>query len=144
MPRFPPIEPYTTGRMDVGDGHRVYWETSGNPAGTPVLILHGGPGSGATPGGRRNWDPALYLIVQLDQRNCGQSTPLASDPAVSLEFNTTEHLIACLTTATTSPRSTARRSTGATGRTPLSRWNRAGRPAPASPTHSSSYSSPAS
>ncbi|WP_105034030.1 prolyl aminopeptidase [Cryobacterium aureum] len=94
MPRFPPIEPYATGRMDVGDGHRVYWETSGNPAGTPVLMLHGGPGSGTTPGGRRNWDPALYLIVQIDQRNCGQSTPLASDPAVSLEFNTTEHLLA--------------------------------------------------
>ena len=80
--------------MDVGDGHRVYWETSGNPAGTRVLMLHGGPGSGTTPGGRRNWDPALYRIVQIDQRNCGQSTPLASDPAVSLEFNTTEHLLA--------------------------------------------------
>ena len=91
--RFPPIEPYDTGMMDAGDGHRVCWETSGNPTGTPVLILHGGPGSGTTPGGRRNWDPDRYLIIQMDQRNCGRSTPLASDPTVSLDTNTTHHLI---------------------------------------------------
>lgn len=94
MIRFPPIEPYDTGMMDVGDGNRVYWETSGNPDGTPVLVLHGGPGSGTTPGGRRNWDPRGYRIVQMDQRNCGKSTPSASDPTVSLETNTTHHLIA--------------------------------------------------
>lgn len=80
--------------MDVGDGQLVYWETSGDPGGTPVLMLHGGPGSGTTPGGRRNWDPARYFIVQMDQRNCGHSTPGASDPAVSLDTNTTWHLIA--------------------------------------------------
>ena len=80
--RSPPIEPYDTGMMAAGDGHRVYWETSGNPTGTPVLILHGGPGSGTTPGGRRNWDPDRYLIIQMDQRNCGRSTLLASDPTV--------------------------------------------------------------
>jgi proline iminopeptidase len=91
--RFPPIEPFDSGWMDAGDNHRVYWETSGNPAGTPVLILHGGPGSGSTPGGRRLWDPARYQIVQLDQRNCGRSTPSASDPAVSLQTNTTDTLI---------------------------------------------------
>ena len=94
MERFPEIEPFATGWMDTGDGHRVYWETSGNPEGTPVLVLHGGPGSGSTPGGRRNWDPDRYLIVQLDQRGCGRSTPSAGDPAVSLVTNTTWHLIA--------------------------------------------------
>jgi proline iminopeptidase len=91
--RYPELEPFATGWMDVGDGHRVYWETSGNPHGTPVLVLHGGPGSGSTPGGRRLWDPARYLIVQLDQRNCGNSTPSAADPAVSLATNTTWRLI---------------------------------------------------
>ena len=96
MASYPPIEPFATGLMDVGDGHRVYWETSGNPSGTPVVMLHGGPGSGTTPGGRRNWNPEKYLIVQLDQRNCGKSTPSASDPAVSLETNTTRHLLADL------------------------------------------------
>ena len=93
MDRFPPIEPYETGFMEVGDGHRVYWEVSGDPAGTPVLVLHGGPGSGTTPGGRRNWDPSRYRIVQMDQRNCGRSTPSASDPTVDLGTNTTPHLI---------------------------------------------------
>ena len=44
---FPPIEPYDSGMLDVGDGHRVYWECCGNPAGKPALFLHGGPGSGA-------------------------------------------------------------------------------------------------
>jgi proline iminopeptidase len=93
MERFPLLEPFDSGWMDTGDGNRIYWETSGNPSGTPVLTLHGGPGSGSTPGGRRLWDPERYLIVQLDQRNCGRSTPSAADPAVSLETNTTDALI---------------------------------------------------
>ncbi len=92
--RYPAIEPYETGMLDVGDGHRIYWETTGNPQGTPVLVLHGGPGSGSTPGARRTWDPDRYRIVQMDQRNCGRSTPSASDPATDLSTNTTHHLIA--------------------------------------------------
>jgi proline iminopeptidase len=43
---------------------------------------------------RRYFDPAAYRIVLFDQRNCGRSTPHASDPAVSLGANTTPHLIA--------------------------------------------------
>jgi hypothetical protein len=27
---YPEIEPYDHGLLDVGDGHRVYWETCGN------------------------------------------------------------------------------------------------------------------
>jgi len=92
--RHPPIEPYQSGMLDIGDGHRMYWEASGNPDGTPVLLLHGGPGSGSNPGQRRFWDPARYRIVQLDQRNCGHSTPPASDPATDLSSNTTSHLLA--------------------------------------------------
>ena len=72
-------EPYATGMLDVGDGHRIYWETSGNPDGKPALVLHGGPGSGSTPGRRQNFDPQRYRIVQFDQRNCGRSTPSAAD-----------------------------------------------------------------
>ena len=58
-----------------------------------MLILHGGPGSGSTPGGRRSWDPDRYRIVQMDQRNCGHSTPSASDRATDLSTNTTRHLL---------------------------------------------------
>ncbi|WP_200214415.1 prolyl aminopeptidase [Micromonospora coerulea] len=91
---YPPIEPYDHGLLDVGDGQRVYWETCGNPAGRPALVVHGGPGSGATAGWRRLFDPAAYRIVLFDQRGCGRSTPHASDPAVDLSVNTTPHLLA--------------------------------------------------
>ena len=45
---YPPIEPYETGMLEVGDGHRLYWELSGNPNGKPVVFLHGGPGGGSS------------------------------------------------------------------------------------------------
>jgi len=94
--RFPPIEPYESGLLDVGDGHRLYWETCGNPAGKPAVVLHGGPGSGCTPGMRQSFDPDAYRIVLLDQRNCGRSLPPASDPGTDLATNTTPHLLADL------------------------------------------------
>ncbi|WP_372451176.1 prolyl aminopeptidase [Nonomuraea rhizosphaerae] len=90
----PPIEPYDHGRLDAGDGHLVYWEVCGNPAGKPVLVVHGGPGSGCTPGQRRVFDPERYRIILFDQRNCGRSLPHASDPGTDLTTNTTHHLIA--------------------------------------------------
>jgi proline iminopeptidase len=92
--RYPEIEPYAHGMLDVGDCNLVYWEACGNPDGKPALVLHGGPGSGCTPGMRRYFDPAAYRIVLIDQRNCGRSRPHASDPAVSLATNTTQHLVA--------------------------------------------------
>lgn len=91
---FPPIEPYASGHLDVGDGHRLYWECCGNPEGMPALVLHGGPGSGCSPGARRAFDPARHRIVLFDQRNCGRSTPSAGDGAVDLASNTTSHLLA--------------------------------------------------
>ncbi|WP_240772271.1 prolyl aminopeptidase [Nocardia sp. CS682] len=91
---FPEIEPYAHGLLDVGDGNRIYWETSGNPDGKPALVVHGGPGSGGRRGSRKNFDPAIYRIVLFDQRGCGESLPHASDPAVDMAHNTTEHLIA--------------------------------------------------
>lgn len=90
---FPPIEPYETGMLDVGDGQRLYWEASGNPAGLPVVVLHGGPGSGSSPRGRRVFDPARYRIVQFDQRGCGHSEPRV-DATADLSMNTTGPLIA--------------------------------------------------
>ena len=91
--RFAPIEPYDAGMLDVGDGQRVHWEASGNPAGKPAVALHGGPGSGSTPGRRRSFDPDAYCFVQFDQRGCGRSTPSVADLSTSLDTNTTEHLI---------------------------------------------------
>lgn len=91
---YPPIEPYDSGLLLVGDGNRVYWEASGNPEGKPVVFLHGGPGAGTSPWHRRFFDPERYRIVLLDQRGSGRSTPHASDAAADLRFNTTAHLIA--------------------------------------------------
>src|SRR5579871_4582078 len=91
---FPAIEPYASGLLDVGEGHEVYWETCGNPAGKAALVLHGGPGSGCTPGMRRMFDPAIFRMVLFDQRNAGRSRPHASDPAADLSTNTTQHLLA--------------------------------------------------
>lgn len=93
MSLYPPIGPYEHGMLDVGDGNLIFWEVCGSPAGKPAVVLHGGPGSGCTPGWRRYFDPAAYRIVLFDQRGCGRSTPHASDPAVDLATNTTQHLI---------------------------------------------------
>lgn len=92
--RYPPVEPFASGLLDVGDGHRLYWEEIGNPDGTPAIYLHGGPGSGSSPGARRNFDPAAYRAVLFDQRGCGRSRPLASGPEADLRTNTTDHLVA--------------------------------------------------
>jgi proline iminopeptidase len=91
---YPELEPYTHGQLDVGDGQLIYWEECGNPAGKPAIVLHGGPGSGCTPWWRRFFDPAAYRVVLFDQRGCGRSTPLASDPTTDLSVNTTQHLLA--------------------------------------------------
>jgi proline iminopeptidase len=86
---YPPIEPFRTGRLKVSTLHEIYFEESGNPAGKPVVFLHGGPGGGSDPKQRRFFHPEQYRIVNFDQRGCGKSTPYAS-----LEANTTWDLVA--------------------------------------------------
>jgi proline iminopeptidase len=92
--RYPAVRPFESGVLQVGDGHVLYWESVGNPAGTPAVYLHGGPGSGSTPGARRYFDPGSYRAVLFDQRGCGRSRPLASGPDADLSTNTTTHLVA--------------------------------------------------
>lgn len=91
--QFPAIEPFDSGMLDVGEGHRVYWECCGNPLGKPALYLHGGPGAGCSAGQRRFFDPGLYRAVLFDQRGSGRSRPLANEPDAQLSANTTAHLI---------------------------------------------------
>ncbi|MFC5832398.1 prolyl aminopeptidase [Nonomuraea insulae] len=93
---YPPIDPYDSGLLDVGDGNQIYYEVCGNPHGKPAVMLHGGPGGGCSAKHRRQWNPELYRIVLLDQRNCGRSRPHASDPATDLSSNTTWNLVADL------------------------------------------------
>jgi proline iminopeptidase len=86
---YPEIEPYDCGMLGVSGLHTLYYEQCGNPAGKPVVFLHGGPGGGCNPKCRRFFDPAVYRIVLFDQRGCGRSTPHAE-----LRENTTWDLVA--------------------------------------------------
>ena len=70
-PPYPPIEPHRTGSLPVSPVHTLYFEESGNPAGKPVLFIHGGPGGGTEPRHRRFFDPTAWRIVLFDQRGCG-------------------------------------------------------------------------
>lgn len=90
---YAPIEPFRSGWLDVGDGHEIYFEESGNPDGKPCVFVHGGPGGGSSPEARQFFDPEWYRIIVFDQRGCGRSRPHAS-----LEANTTWHLVADMET----------------------------------------------
>jgi proline iminopeptidase len=86
---YPEIEPYASGMLPLDEVQELYWEQCGNPHGTPVLFLHGGPGAGAASAHRRFFDPAYYRTVIYDQRGAGRSRPLGE-----LRDNTTPHLVA--------------------------------------------------
>ncbi len=86
---YPPVEPFETGMLDVGDGHRIYFERVGTRGGKPAVFLHGGPGGGLSAAHRRLFDPERYEVLLFDQRGCGQSEPHAE-----LAANTTWHLVA--------------------------------------------------
>ncbi|PKL77108.1 MAG: prolyl aminopeptidase [Candidatus Melainabacteria bacterium HGW-Melainabacteria-1] len=85
---FPALEANFSEFLEVGDGHRLYYEESGNPDGQPVVFLHGGPGGGAVARYRRFFDPEHYRIILFDQRGAGKSLPHAG-----LEANTTWDLV---------------------------------------------------
>ena len=88
-PLFPAIEPHASGRLDVSALHTLHWESCGNPAGVPVVFLHGGPGSGCLPHHRRYFEPSFWRTVLFDQRGAGRSTPIGE-----LRENTTQELVA--------------------------------------------------
>lgn len=82
------FEAYESGRLDVGEGHELYWEQWGNPEADPTLFFHGGPGSGFSDGHKLLFSSAVHNVVFLDQRGCGKSTPFAET-----SNNTTQDLI---------------------------------------------------
>ncbi|MEO8855730.1 MAG: prolyl aminopeptidase [Burkholderiaceae bacterium] len=86
---YPPLEARLSGMLPLDALHSMYWEESGNPSGVPVLVLHGGPGSGTSPLHRQFFDPKHYRIVLFDQRGAGKSTPLGE-----WRDNTTQLLLA--------------------------------------------------
>ncbi|WP_420349390.1 prolyl aminopeptidase [Pelagibius sp.] len=85
---FPATTPHRSGFMPVSDGYSLYYEEYGNTRGQPVIVLHGGPGTGATAIHPRFFDPLYYRIFVFDQRGAGRSKPIGR-----LEDNTTKHLV---------------------------------------------------
>lgn len=88
MKLFPSRKPYRTGFLPVGDGHELFYALYGNPKGSPVLFVHGGPGAGCGKYAYRHFNPRLFNILTIDQRGAGKSKPFAG-----LRGNTTQKLV---------------------------------------------------
>lgn len=86
---YPATDPFATHRLKVSALHELYFEECGNPAGAPIVFVHGGPGGGVEPWHRQFFNPQKYRAVLFDQRGCGKSTPHAE-----LKENTTWDLVA--------------------------------------------------
>ncbi|MDP3561850.1 MAG: prolyl aminopeptidase [Legionellaceae bacterium] len=88
LPFYPEITPNREQHIKVSAIHSIYVASYGNPSGIPVIMLHGGPGSGTAPYFAQYFDPQLYHIILADQRGAGNSTPKGE-----MRENTTQHLI---------------------------------------------------
>lgn len=88
---FPETTPFDSGHIAVGSGHQLYYERFGNPAGQPVVYLHGGPGAGCSFKEYRWFDPEHFQVILFNQRGAGdgnrKSTPNAHDDLAALENN---------------------------------------------------------
>ncbi|MEC5404542.1 alpha/beta fold hydrolase [Paraburkholderia sp. MPAMCS5] len=65
----------TSEALRTRDGHRVSYALAGAADGVPVVVLHGGPGSGSKADDTRFFDLTRFRIVLIDQRGTGRSTP---------------------------------------------------------------------
>lgn len=86
---FPPAEAFRTHWLPVDGGHRLFVAEYGRTDGVPVLVLHGGPGSGGSPRLAGLFDPARFRVIVPDQRGAGRSEPVGATAA-----NTTAGLLA--------------------------------------------------
>lgn len=88
---FDALPPGRDWRLPVSAGHVLRVQEWGRPGAQPVLLLHGGPGSGVGPLLPRVFDPARFHVIAPDQRGAGES-----QPAGSTRHNTTADLLADL------------------------------------------------
>lgn len=77
-----------SGYLDVGDGHRVYWEDWGNKDAKPIFYLHGGPGGGFHDGNKLLFDPLKHHVIFHDQRGSGRAKPFGE-----MKNNTSQDLV---------------------------------------------------
>ncbi|WP_116138379.1 alpha/beta fold hydrolase [Trinickia diaoshuihuensis] len=88
--RLTPTETVQVTRIALRrDGYRIACTVAGAAGGEPVVVLHGGPGSGSQPSVLRLVDLARLCVVLVDQRGTG-----ASAPGGSVRQNRTDRLIA--------------------------------------------------
>lgn len=85
---YPDLPPFNQFWLDASHGHRLHVAQWGTPDAPPVLLLHGGPGSGLSPALLRCFDPARFHVIGLDQRGAGRSLP-----AGGTDHNTPAHLL---------------------------------------------------
>lgn len=84
--RWPRV--WKAGYLSVSDGHMIWWAEVGDNSGTPLIVLHGGPGSGTSTALAQIFDGLPVRVILVDQRGSGRSTPTGS-----LVGNTTEALV---------------------------------------------------
>ncbi len=82
------INMYQSFYHKVTDDHQLAVTFAGNPAGIPVLFLHGGPGAGCKLSHCDYFDLSRYWVVLFDQRGSGRSLPYGA-----LEHNSSSDLI---------------------------------------------------
>jgi len=76
IPHINPIStPYHQQYLKVSDIHTIYYEQYGNPEGKPIVVIHGGPGSGGINTSHTLFDLSFYRLIYIDQRGCGKSLP---------------------------------------------------------------------
>lgn len=89
--QFPISESFHQEYLQVSSLHELWFSEYGNPNGTPVIILHGGPGAGCSETDTKFFDPKFWRIILLDQRGANRSKPFGD-----MRENTTQNLVSDL------------------------------------------------
>jgi len=77
-----------SGHLDVGAGHKLYYELCGNSNGPLMVQNKGGPGGTLKDKDKKCYNLKKYQVLFYDQRGCGRSTFKQL-----LKHNTTQHLV---------------------------------------------------
>jgi proline iminopeptidase len=64
---------FNSGWLPEKDGHEIFFQEFGNPAGKAVLAFHGGPGGSSKPRHAGIYNLKKCRVVLFDQRGCGRS-----------------------------------------------------------------------
>jgi len=86
---YPEQAPWRTFTVPTDSAHSLHVQEWGHPQGIPVVLLHGGPGSGSSTLLRRFINPMHFRVISPDQRGAGKS-----GPAGDIQKNTTADLVA--------------------------------------------------